>query len=229
MMPLLCREMKAHTNTTIVAIFSPMFEDIFKVQVGALTNNDQLITKLWSEIKTSYSRPGRHYHNLSHLDNLLSELTPLKNKTEDWQTIIFSIAYHDIVYNTLKSDNEEKSAQLAFKRLSALSITIDQRDKCCTQILATKGHNITNDNDTNLFTDADLSILGSESNKYKQYATMIRKEYKLYPDLIYKPGRRKVLEYFLNMPQIYKTHFFRTKYEVQARINLTEELKKLSS
>lgn len=206
-----------------------MFQDTFKAELRALTNNNQLIAKLWTEIKVSYSRPGRHYHNLSHLDNLLSELTPLKDEIEDWQVIFFSIAYHDIVYNALKSDNEEKSARLAFERLSGLPVTSRQRDKCCSQIIATKGHNISNDNDTNLFTDADLAILGSESDKYKLYAKMIRKEYKLYPDLIYKPGRLKVLEHFLSMPQIYKTVSFRVKYEAQARINLTDELKQLSS
>lgn len=206
-----------------------MFEETFKAQLRLLTNNDELITKLWSEIEMSYSHTGRHYHNLAHLDNLLSELTPLKDEIEDWQVIIFSIAYHDIVYNTLKSDNEEKSARLALERLSTLPVTALQRDKCCSQIIGTKGHSISEDNDTNLFTDADLAILGSQSDRYKWYAKMIRKEYKLYPDLVYKPGRGKVLEYFLSMPQIYKTASFHAKYEAQARVNLNEELKELSS
>ena len=206
-----------------------MFEQIFKTQLASFTSDDRLIKTFWDEIKSSYSQSGRHYHNLSHLDNLLSELTPFKGEIQDWQVIIFSIAYHDIIYNTLRKDNEEKSAKVAFERLSRLLATDQQRDKCFSQIIATKGHNISNDTDTNLFTDADLAILGSENNKYKLYSEMIRKEYKVYPDLVYKPGRRKVLEHFLKMRQIYKTISFRDKYEEQARVNLNNELQQLSS
>ena len=86
----------------------------------------------------------------------------------------------------------------------------------------------TRDDDTNYFTDADLSILGSDSDSYLTYTKQIRKEYSYFPDLLYKPGRRKVLEHFLEMGNIFKTKYFQDKFEIQAKINILGELKSLS-
>lgn len=204
-----------------------MFETEFKEQLGSITSDDKLIGKMWDEIKTQYSKSSRHYHNLSHLDKLTTLLSSISQNIQDWQTVVFSIAYHDIIYNPLKNDNEEKSAALASQRLMELGFSDSQRNKCISQIITTKGHEVSEDSDTNHFTDADLAILGSSSEEYKQYSKWIRKEYKFYPDLIYKPGRKNVLQHFLQMPFIYKTDHFRKLFEEQARINLENELKEL--
>jgi predicted metal-dependent HD superfamily phosphohydrolase len=206
-----------------------MFEKAFKSELDQLTTDKHLIEELWLEIKNQYSSTGRYYHTLSHIDNLLAELLPVKNKISDWQTLNFSIAYHDIVYDPQNKNNEEKSAQLAYNRLSRLSVPEVQKEKCFSQIMATKGHNQSTDEDTNFFTDADLAILGARQNDYHEYSNMIRKEYRSFPDLIYNTGRKKVLRHFLRMPGIYKTEFFRNKYERQARKNLNNELDTLSS
>ena len=92
------------------------------------------------------------------------------------------------------------------------------------QILETKGHSISKDNDTNFFTDADLSILGLDWDLYSEYAQNVRKEYSNYPTIIYKMGRRKVLKHFLVMERIFKTDHFFEKFEVLARENLRREL-----
>ena len=49
----------------------------------------------------------------------------------------------------------------------------------------------------------------------------------MYPEVVYKPGRQKVLHHFLQMPAIYKTDYFIEKYEQQARNNMLYELKEL--
>ncbi len=205
-----------------------MFEHLFKDTLSTLGADNSRIAKLWGEINTRYQARGRHYHNLSHLDNLSNELTSIKGNIAGWPTIVFSIGYHDIIYNTMKRDNEEKSADLAFERLTELGLPFAQKEKCKQQILFTKGHQIAEDADTNYFTDADLAILGSDHFAYLQYANQIRKEYKYYPDILYKPGRRKVLEHFLQMNSIFKTECFREKYEKNARENMEMELQSLS-
>ena len=205
-----------------------MFEITFRTELTNINTNQSLIDKLWREIKTSYSKPHRHYHTLSHLDKLINELLPVKDKINDWQTIVLSIAYHDIIYNPLKQDNEEKSGNFAYSRLTLLNLAIRQKDKCREQILATKAHNISADSDTNYFTDADLSILGSEYNSYRKYTDQIRNEYKFYPDFLYNPGRQRVLNHFLQMPTIFKTTYFAEKYEQQAKDNMINELKAIA-
>ena len=205
-----------------------MFEETFKNELSHIISDDSVIDKLWTEIKSSYNKPTRHYHNLTHLDSLVEQLLTIKNQIEDWQTLTFSVAYHDIIYNPLRQDNEAKSAALAYDRLTQLNLPSTQKEKCKQQILATKKHQVSNSADTNYFIDADLSILGSDNKSYLNYSVQIRKEYRHFPDILYKPGRRKVLAGFLEMQSIFKTKYFQDKYEEQAKINILDELKSLS-
>jgi predicted metal-dependent HD superfamily phosphohydrolase len=59
---------------------------------------------------------------------------------------------------------------------------------------------------------------------YTQYYQAVRKEYAIYPDLIYNPGRKKVLQHFLSMENIFKTTFFIEKFETTAKLNLQREI-----
>ncbi len=190
-------------------------------------SNAATVEILWNEIEKKYSGKNRYYHTLNHLDNLLKQLTEIKGQIEDWDTIVFTLFYHDIIYKASKNDNEEKSAETANARLQLLKFPAEKITKCVSQIIATKGHLMSTDNDCNLFTDADLSILGQNWNSYSDYFKQVRKEYSIYPDFIYIPGRKKVINHFLKMESIFKTKIFFDKFENQARENLNEELKML--
>jgi predicted metal-dependent HD superfamily phosphohydrolase len=191
------------------------------------TDNDRLTNELWTEIEKNYSSKKRHYHTLQHLDNLLAQLTEVKGEIQNWETILFTLYYHDIIYNSLKSDNEEKSAELAEKRMKQISVSNDKIGLCKEQILATKSHIQSTNSDTNYFTDADLSVLGQTWETYSLYYKNVRKEYSIYPDLVYNPGRKKVLNHFLTMDRIFKTGFFYKKFERQAKQNLQKEMELL--
>lgn len=204
-----------------------MLQNTFRQLVTAYTQDEPLIQKLWNEIAQKHSEKGRHYHTLIHLENLVIELSQVQQDIEDWNTLLFAVFYHDSVYNVLKNDNEETSALLAVERLTQLGVAPENRLRCRLHILATKGHQTMDDGDTNLFTDADLSVLGKPWEVYEAYSRQVRQEYHIYPGLVYKPGRKKVLQHFLQMPQIYKTPFFYQQYEQQARVNLQQELDRL--
>lgn len=204
-----------------------MFEPAFKEIIESLISNPAIADRYWKEITDAYSSKGRHYHNLDHIDNLYGQLLPVKEKIHDWPVVLFSIAYHDIIYNPRKKDNEAKSAELAVERLQALTIDAERVASCKQQILATAGHLLSDNSDINYFTDADLSILGAPLSNYLEYATAIRKEYKIYPGFLYKPGRIKVLKYFLALDRIFKTDHFYQLYEASARSNLLHEIKLL--
>jgi predicted metal-dependent HD superfamily phosphohydrolase len=199
-------------------------EDVFKFTVSKVFNEDSAIDFLWQEIVEKYSSKKRHYHNLAHIESMLQELLAVKAHVGDWEVIIFALVYHDIIYSATGGDNEEKSASLARNRLQQGHVTEARIRQCEKLILATKGHHVSEDQDVNFFTDADLSILGKSSEEYKQYARNVRREYAMYPDFLYKPGRKKVLNNFLKMTFIFKTPHFREKYEIQARLNLEHEL-----
>jgi len=186
--------------------------------------NDGLIGKLWIEIEENYSGKERHYHTLHHLDKMLQYLAEAKYKIQDWDVLLFSVYYHDIVYDPSRADNEEKSAQFAAQRMTQMGILSGMINKCTGQILATKSHQSTGDNDTDYLLDADLSILGQSWEKYSEYCENIRKEYTIYPDVLYNTGRKKTLEHFLAMERIFKTDLFFKRFDHQARENIKKEI-----
>jgi predicted metal-dependent HD superfamily phosphohydrolase len=204
-----------------------MLEKSFKSEVLRYNLDQQLANNLWNQVSKEYSRPSRYYHNLHHLEKMYAELLHVREFVDDWCVLVFSLVYHDIVYNPLKKNNEEKSAAFAYGQLTTLTVPEEKKQKCTQQILATKSHQYSSASDTNFFIDADLCILGADAESYSTYISQIRKEYHIYPDLIYKPGRKKVLLHFLWMDYIFKTGYFREKYEHQARQNLLKELETL--
>lgn len=201
-----------------------MLKTIFIALLKNYSDDEELIDNLWKELEQNYSGKKRFYHTLQHLENLLLQLNQVKEEIHNWDTLLFTLFYHDAVYNSLKADNEEKSAELAEKRMQQLAVPTETIDCCIEQILATKSHNHSTDSDTNYFTDADLFVLGENWETYATYLTNVRKEYSIYPDLIYNPGRKKVLNHFLAMDRIYKTDFFYDRYEKRAKENLQKEL-----
>jgi predicted metal-dependent HD superfamily phosphohydrolase len=138
------------------------------------------------------------------------------------------VFYHDIVLDVFRSDNEEQSAAWAERVMLSIGVNSPRIDRCKRHILATKGHGVNADPDTNIFTDADLSILGSDSATYETYSKQIRQEYMRYDENTYKTSRKKILETFFRSPFIYKTESFKMKFEEQARENIEKELKTLT-
>jgi predicted metal-dependent HD superfamily phosphohydrolase len=166
----------------------------------------------------------RHYHTLHHLDHMILQLQEVQTAIEHWDAVVLAVAYHDIIYNPLRSNNEERSGAVAVERLTAAGVDVDTVARTHRHIIASKTHMLSADQDTNCFIDADLSVLGASREVYKLYADHVRKEYRYYPDLLYKPGRKKVLQHFLDMPRIFKTEQFYHTFEQQARQNLLWEL-----
>ncbi|MFP3594269.1 hypothetical protein [Chryseobacterium sp. SIMBA_038] len=199
-------------------------KDRFNQLCLQFTKDQNLIEKFWKEIEKKYSEKGRHYHNLEHLENMFSELESVKDKISDFNIISFSVFYHDVIYDASSKSNEEKSAEYGKIRLEKLDIDKQSIDTISNQIIATKAHQKSDDQDTNYLLDADLSILGKDVETYLEYTKKIRKEYSIYPDFLYKPGRKKVLQHFLELENIFKTDYFREKYEVQARKNIEFEI-----
>lgn len=191
------------------------------------TSDNLLVDELWTEIEKQYTGKKRHYHNLTHLAYMSLKAIAYKNHLNDFNTVLFAIFYHDIIYHPKHQDNEQRSADIASERLNRLGVPGDKISKCHIQILATKDHRGHHDSDTNYLLNFDLAVLGESWQTYQDYALKIRQEYSLYPDFIYKRGRKKVLQHFLKMDSIYKTQEFQDRYEQPARENLRAELQSL--
>ncbi len=201
--------------------------DLFLQLVKKYSNNNELATNLWLEIFTRYSEPKREYHTISHLEAIITDLKAVKNEIEDWDTTLFAVFYHDIIYKASSNTNEADSAKLAIQKLTEIGYPTEKIAKCSEMIIATKLHEYSTDNDTNFLLDADLAILGSTAYDYQKYSEQIREEFSLYPDFMYNSGRKKALQHFLQMKTIYKTDYFIKKYEKMARGNISNEIEEL--
>jgi predicted metal-dependent HD superfamily phosphohydrolase len=184
--------------------------------------------RTFRSLAEKYSSKGRAYHNLSHIRDLLKFSDSFKSAIKDYDAVCFAIWFHDVIYDTKKSDNEEKSAELAVKILTELKVPDEIRDRARDMILATKKHYPEGTSeDTGLFLDLDLSILGSPEEVYNQYSKAIREEYSWVPGFMYRRNRKKVLNNFLTREKIYFTDDMASRFESQARLNIKNEIKTL--
>lgn len=215
--------MSTPTPTTVLA----SFEEAFKEQLMQIGRSQNISWSFWREISNHYNDSSRLFHTLRHLDSVYSLLLEVKEEISDWPMLMFAVAYHDIIFNPLRNNNQANSAALAVERLYELGVNKCRIDLCEAHILATRKHDFSLSSDTNYFTDADIAIFGADPEEYVEYYKKIREEYNIFPTVVYNPGRRKVLEHFLDMPRIFKTDYFADRFEKQARINLGMELQEL--
>lgn len=188
-------------------------------------NNENVFKSIVDE----YSAANRAYHNLSHIQSLFSLSETVMGKVQNPDAFRFAIWFHDVIYNTKRSDNEEKSAEFAEEALTALGVPAQTIAITLEMILATKHHLGADLSwDHKAFLDIDTAILGAPEEIYKEYSMAIRKEYSWVPGFLYRRNRRKFLREFLERDRIYLTEEIGTMFELHARHNLAEEISSLS-
>lgn len=184
--------------------------------------DEKAIEKNWFDLEKAYSKKSRHYHNLTHIKDMIECFEMYLDKLQFPNEVLYSIFYHDYIYVSSKKDNELKSAEYAVKILPK-EINLNSKlvfDMIC----ATQLHQHNEIKDVNWIIDFDLKILARDWNQYQIYFEQIRKEYRIYPDFLYKPGRAKALKHFLEYEFIFQTDEFRGLYEKKARFNIEKEI-----
>lgn len=172
----------------------------------------------WREVESRYSEPHRRYHTLAHIAELLALLP------EACEEVLAAVWFHDLIYDR-RGANEERSADVAHEALVDLRFPREVIDRVTKMILATRDHDPGDlPEKGRLFLDADLAILGSPRERYREYAEAIRFEYSWVPDQLFRAARDGVLRDFLAKPAIYQTDAMRKRFEAQARQNMEWEL-----
>ncbi|MGK0363477.1 MAG: putative metal-dependent HD superfamily phosphohydrolase [Saprospiraceae bacterium] len=194
--------------------------------------DNQLAHRMHARLEKEYSESHRKYHNLQHLRELFSYVDEYEDLIEEKALVELAIWYHDVIYSVLPpAKNELKSARFSLKEIPEGVLSEAERERLFCWIESTKKHLIPEEHATlsgQLFMDFDMAIIAAPREKYKIYAQNIRDEYGIYPDLLYKSGRKKALESFLTSREIFLTDIFREKYEKKARENVAYELEQLS-
>jgi predicted metal-dependent HD superfamily phosphohydrolase len=189
----------------------------------ALAVDPALADRTFEEIRAYYAGPGRFYHTLDHVQNVLETVESLGSYARNLNAIKLATWLHDVIYDSKASDNEERSADFAERLCEKLSIP--EGGLVARLIRRTKTHEAGGDADAQVLLDADLGILGESESVYRTYAEKIRQEYAWVPEPDYRKGRRRVLENFLSRPRIF--HFL-SQLEDDARRNLAAEIAQLA-
>jgi predicted metal-dependent HD superfamily phosphohydrolase len=188
--------------------------------------SDLFPEEVFRELVTAYSQPHRYYHNLKHIQQVLDTVNEMRSLANNFVAIQLAAWFHDVIYNPQAKDNEEKSAAYARTTLTKIDVSPETIEKVEKMILMTKTHQApSNDIDTQIFLDADLSMLGSSSLEYQAYARAIRQEYAWVSEKEYRLKRKQVLEKFLQRKRIYLTDYFFNKLEARSRENIQAEIR----
>lgn len=178
-------------------------------------------------VAAAYGEPGRHYHNLQHIGECLTEFDAARALAKQPLLVEWALWFHDVVYDSTAGDNEERSAEAARHFLAKGGIKPADVDTVTQLVMMTKHHNTGADVDSQILVDVDLSILGREEARFFEYETAIRKEYAWVEESLFRKKRAEILERFLLRERLYATDFFRDKYEAQARRNLEKSIRVL--
>ena len=170
----------------------------------------------------------RHYHNARHIAHCLAELDTAAPHIPDPDPIELALWFHDAVYDPHSASNEADSAQWAADFLQECQAPQALSDTVVALILATRHQPGALSLTTQWMVDIDLAILGSDRERFAAYERTIRQEYAWVPETVFREKRTAILRSFLDRPAIYATHYFREKYEAQARVNLVGSIRALA-
>lgn len=182
---------------------------------------------IFAHLTASYAEPGRAYHTAGHISDCLAQLDSVREAARHPDEVEAALWFHDAVYLPGGSDNEDRSAALAEASLMACDVPREVAQRIARLILATRHLTLSDDPDTRLLCDIDLSILGREPAVFDEFERRIRQEYDWVPEPIYRTSRAEILSGFLRRRSIYQTDVFRARYEAPARANLERLMKKL--
>ncbi|WP_441250778.1 HD domain-containing protein [Kitasatospora sp. McL0602] len=180
------------------------------------------LLKRWAE-------PQRRYHTTDHLRAMLDHVDALAGHAEDADAVRLAVWFHDAVYRPDRSENEERSAQLALRALPEAGLPEPLTEEVVRLVRLTVTHHPeAGDHNGELLCDADLAVLGGSPEEYAAYAAAVRAEYAFVPEDAFREGRAAVLRQLLDLPALYRSPAALARFDAPARSNLAAELAELS-
>ncbi|GAA1074132.1 hypothetical protein [Kitasatospora arboriphila] len=182
------------------------------------------------DLLTRWSEPQRKYHTVEHLAAVLGHVDTLAERAQDADAVRLAAWFHDAVYRPDRSENEERSAQLAVRALREAGLAEDLVAETARLVRLTVGHGCEpGDRNGEVLCDADLAVLGSGPERYAAYTAAVREEYAFVPEEAFRAGRAAILRQLLELPALYRTPEALARFDAAARANLAAELRSLES
>lgn len=187
-----------------------MLYKILKPVITGIFNED-----IYNDLMNKWNEEHRFYHNLNHLEHMLSKIEDLFSKKEidnNERTILIVIAFfHDGIYNPKSLTNEEDSIKY-FKKCCEDVGQINPQfiNDVSNGILNTKNNTSPDDKLSKIIWTIDNSIFGYDYNILIEYEHEIYKEFQFADYYLYKEKRieflksrigvfSKIVDYNLNL------------------------------
>ena len=174
-----------------------------------------------------YAEPHRKYHTRQHLNACLMHFEAVRQTATHPHEIELALWFHDAVYDIPGAGNEAQSADWARDVLRATGASTEVAARVHALVMATCHTTRPQTPDQEILLDVDLAILGAPAAVFDAYESHIRAEYASVPEEAFRKGRRYILEEFLARKPIFRSHYFNSRYETQARINLRRSINQL--
>ena len=185
---------------------------------------------LRDRLAAAYGGPGRGYHDLGHLAEVLDRLEELAAAGEEFDGLEVRLAawFHDGVYDG-EPGAEERSARWAEEALPRHGLDPARVREVARLVRLTERHDpAPGDRNGAVLSDADLAVLAAPVERYEEYVAGVRREYAAVPEEAFRRGRRAVLEALAAQDPLFRSTAGRRAWEDAARANLARELARLS-
>ncbi|XP_012255186.2 uncharacterized protein LOC105685553 [Athalia rosae] len=186
------------------------------------------------KVQDAYSEDKRTYHNLDYLQEKLLHYYDIKDNLTNPRAVLIALLFQNFEYDPKALDCDDKNMQHFNTFADEAEIPMDDklRKEVCALLKAAATHSTDahkvggafGGEDAHYLLDLDMAVLGAELDKYTEYTERVRGEYSFLSPPMYTALRLKVLQNFLQIPNIFATKEFREKFEEQARLNIQAEV-----
>lgn len=204
--------------------------------IGAgATAGPEEIEKVGEELLDRWSEPGRHFHNLRHLTDVLARVDELAEETHEPDLVRLAAWYHGAVFDAAErasyahrgGEDEQASAALARTELTALGVPEPGVDRVVRLVVTLARHSPDREDfDCAVLCDADLAMLAAEPQRYKAYLEDVRAEYAHLPTEEFVRARIAILRRLVARDHLFASPLG-AAWEEPARQNVSAELHRL--
>ncbi|WP_024285677.1 hypothetical protein [Cellulomonas sp. KRMCY2] len=193
------------------------------------------IERVGQSLLDRWSEPGRVFHNVRHLADVLARVDELAEETHEPDRVRLAAWYHGAVFSAAErasyahrgGEDEHASAALARSELTGLGVPQVAVDRVVDLVETLARHAPRPDDfDCAVLCDADLAMLAADPQRYKAYLADVRAEYAHLPLEEFVRARIAILERLEHRPRLFASPLG-THWEEPARQNLAGELHRL--
>ena len=132
------------------------------------------LRRLYDDVLGRYSEPHCSYHTYRHLAECFEKVRDIICLAEHPAEVNVGLWFHDVIYDTQRHDNEQRSANWARDAAREFGATAESAQRIYDLIMFTRHAAEPVGIDAQVLVDADLSILGAQPSRFQEYEAQVR-------------------------------------------------------